>query len=546
MTIWKKQLHAEYDLLVSYLKAALLILGLGRDATMICHFRLVQLLGSQLRLVAFVILIWTCVAPPSATAANAPLADAAEKADWPHVRTLLNEKADPYAAQADGMTAVHWATHHDNLEAVKLLLAAGANAKAGNRYGVTALSLACANGNADLVRALLAAGADANTALRGGETALMTAARAGRVGPVQALLAAGAKVDAKDAKGQTALMWAAADGHAAVVELLVKAGADVHTRLKSGFTPMLFAAREGRIHVVRALLKTGVDPNEAIQTERRGGGTAPVNGVSALTLAVDNGHFELAVNLVKAGANPNDQRSGFTPLHTLTWVRKPSRGDDPDGQPPPSGSGNLTSLQFVREIVALGADVNARLEKGSTARGKIGMAGATPFLLASKTADVPYMRLLVELGANPLLPNRDGCTPLMAAAGIGTTAPTEEAGTEPEALAAVEYLLGLGADVNTIDKNGETPMHGAAYKSLPKMVQLLADKGAKIGVWNRKNKYGWTPLIIAEGFRPGNFKPSVDTIAAIHTVMRAAGITPPPPTPRPAVGQAGYDDPGQR
>ncbi|MFO0809757.1 MAG: ankyrin repeat domain-containing protein [Gemmataceae bacterium] len=130
----------------------------------------------------------------------------------------------------------------------------------------------------------------------------------------------------------------------------------------------------------------------------------------------------------------------------------------------------------------------------------------------------------------------------MAAAGIGTLAPDEEAGTEAEALAAAEYLLGLGADVNTVDANGETAMHGAAYKSLPKMVQFLADRGAKIDVWNRKDRYGWTPLIIAEGFRPGNFKPSADTIAAIHRVMRAAGVTPPPPTPR-GTGPAGYDDP---
>src|SRR5205814_3943004 len=207
-------------------------------------------------------------------------------------------------------------------------------------------------------------------------------------------------------------------------------------------------------------------------------------------------------------------------------------GDDPDGQPPPTGSGKLTSLKFARKLATRGADVNRRLEKGASGRGKLGMTDAAPFLLASRTADLPYMRLLVELGADPLLPNKDGCTPLMAAAGIGTLAPTEEAGTEPEALAAVEYLLHLGADVNTVDKNGETAMHGAAYKSLPKMVQLLADKGAKIEIWNRKNKYGWSPLIIAEGFRPGNFKPSVETIAAIHGVMRAAGITPPPPTPR--------------
>src|SRR4029453_16722067 len=103
----------------------------------------------------------------------------------------------------------------------------------------------------------------------------------------------------------------------------------------------------------------------------------------------------------------------------------------------------------------------------------LGTTGATPFLLAAKTADLPYMKLLVELGADPLLRNKDGCTPLMAAAGIGCLAPDEEAGTEPEALAAVEYLLTLKADVNTVDKNGETAMHGAAYKSLPKMVHLL-------------------------------------------------------------------------
>ena len=84
-------------------------------------------------------------------------------------------------------------------------------------------------------------------------------------------------------------------------------------------------------------------------------------------------------------------------------------------------------------------------------------------------------------------------------------------------------------------------MHGAAYKNLPRAVEFLAAHGAKIDIWNKKNKYGWTPLVIAEGFRPGNFKLSAETVDAIHRVMRAAGVTPPPPTPRPSSGPAGYD-----
>ena len=472
-------------------------------------------------------------------AARSPLADAAEKGDWPRVQQLLKTKAPAQSAQADGATALHWTAYHNDLPTTKLLLAAGADANATNHFGVAPLALACVGGDEGVVTALLAAGADANTTLPGGESALHTAARTGRPGSVKALLARGAVVDAKDRKGQTALMWAAADGHVEVVELLLKSGADKLARVKSGFTPLHFAAREGRMAVVRALLKAGVDVNDPIETER-GGGRMASNGTSALLLAVENAHYELAVELLKLGANPNDQRSGLTPLHLLTSVRKPNRGDDDSGQPPPDGSGNVTWDQFVRALVKHGADVNVRLARGAGGRGKLSTVGATPFLFAAKTADLPLMKLLVELGANPMLPNKDGATPLMAAAGLGCHAPTEEAGTEPECVAAVEYLLSLGADVNTVDANGETAMHGAAYKSLPKMVELLAAKDAKISLWNQKNKAGWTPLLIAQGFRPGNFKPIAETSTAIEKVMRANGVTP-PRSPPPPIGGKNYD-----
>lgn len=459
--------------------------------------------------------------------ADARLAEAAKKMDRNAVRMLLAERTDVNAAQVDGTTALHWAVHRDDLETVRMLIGAGANVKAANRYGVTALTLACTNGNVAIVELLLKAGADANTTVAGGETALMTAARTGNVAVVKALLARGANVHAKESVyGQTALMWAAAEGHAVVAAELVKAGAEINGRSKSGFTPLLFAVREGRIGATQALLKAGASVNEAVEsTAARGGGVTgpPAGGTSALLLAVTNGHFELAAVLLDAGADPNPMATGWTPLHAITGVRKPGLGDN---DPAPLGSGNMTSLELVKKLAAKGANLNARMTKkinvGLTA---LNTLGATPYLLAARSADAQLMRLLVELGADPKIPNADNATPLIAAAGLGTRSPGEDAGTESEVLEALQVALDHGANLDAVDNNGETAMHGAAYKNLPGAVLMLAEKGAKIEVWNKKNRYGWTPLTIAVGYRFGNFKPSPDTIAAFHKVMKAAGVS---------------------
>jgi ankyrin repeat protein len=355
----------------------------------------------------------------------------------------------------------------------------------------------------------------------------MTASRTGRLAPVLALLAHGAKVDARDERHQTALMWAAADGHVAAVDALLQAGADFRTPLASGFTPFFFAIREGRSAVVFRLLKEGASANEIMRPQRVGRSRG--KSYTPLILAIENGHFELAAKLLAAGADPNAHPAGYTALHAVTAVRKPLRGD---GDPPPFGSGRFDSLDMVRHLVAHRADVDSRLRTGDSGRGKFNTTGSTPFLLAARKGDLPLMRLLLDLNADPDAPNADGATPLLAAAGVGALGDGDEAAaTDEEAADAVRMLLELGADINAVDDNGETAMHGAAYQSRPQVVQLLADRGADIKVWNRRNKWEWTPLMIAQGHRPGNFRPAPDTIVAIERVMRAAGVNPPKATP---------------
>ncbi len=442
-------------------------------------------------------------APVAAQPPSIPLIEAVKAGDAATVRVLLDDGAYAGAVEPDGTTALHWAAHNDDLDTAARLLQAGAEADAVTRYGIAPLALAATNGSAAMLGMLLEAGADPNRASGEGETPLMTVARTGVAPAVAILLEHGADVDAVEGwRGQTALMWAASQDQPNAAEALIAAGADVHARSGGGFTSLLFAAREGSLAALDVLIAAGADPDDTLP-----------DGTSALGMAVYNAQYEIAARLLAAGADPDARGQGWTALHQVVWTRRPNLGRNP---PFPVPLGRLDGLDMARILIAHGADPNL----GQTAeprdgnRNMLDRVGATPFLLAAKAADVPMMRLLASLGADPNLTTANGATPMMAAAGVGIWKIGENPGTNDEALAAVEFAWALGNDVNAVDGNGDTALHGAIHRGADGIVRFLHEKGAEL---DAVNGTGWTALSIAQGvFYPNTFNRHPHLVALLE------------------------------
>jgi ankyrin repeat protein len=246
--------------------------------------------------------VWACLAAASLVSSAAPangeeaaVAEAARKRDTAALRALIDRGGNVNTPLPSGATALHWAVHWNDDEAVELLLRAKAAVDARNDYGIAPISLACTNRSDRLVSRLLAAGADPNSASDTGETALMTCALTGNAAAVTALVKGGADVNRpENLESQTALMWAAAQGHEEVVKVLLDAGADLRARSRErvhfvcfttqcgngeasrrnadhvsrgGYSPTLFAARQGDVESVTMLLDRGASIEEGGPTD---------------------------------------------------------------------------------------------------------------------------------------------------------------------------------------------------------------------------------------------------------------------------------------
>jgi uncharacterized protein len=433
-------------------------------------------------------------------AGKSPVADAAMQGNKAAVRTLIQQKADVNAAQADGATALHWAVRENDLEMADMLLRAGAHAAAANEEGATPMFLAAQNGSAAMIERLIQAGADPNAPLSSaGDTALMMASRTGSFAAVKALLDHGAtNVNAKESwGGTTALMWAVSEHHPDVAKLLVERGADVNAKsdfvpsasgrgfegtspvaakpdqaveeFASGLlTPLMFAARENDTESARILIQAGANVNA------EGG-----DGKDALALALFNGSYEVASLLIDSHADVNHaDAQRFTPLF---WAV-----DRRNMETAPNFPWMVTEdpMPVIKKLLEAGAKPNAVINSTPRARMREGsprIVFATALMRAAFSGDIELVKLLIEHGADPRISSSDRETTLMAACGTGFINGYHRLRPPAERLAVVKLLVGLGEDVNAADSYGITPLMVAANLGDIEIVKYLIAQGADLG-----------------------------------------------------------------
>ena len=417
--------------------------------------------------------------PPAQPKKQAP----PSKQKLPTTAAPSRRTEDVNRRNADGSTPLQWAVHAGDVAEAKRLLRAGADASLANNYGATPMSLAAEVGNTDMLKVLLEVGANADSPDPDGQTALLAVARTGNVAAAQLLLDHGATVDAREKwGGQTALMWASARRHPEMMRLLISKGADVNARSidrdyqrhvtaegrpksldAGGLTPLLYAARENCVACVDVLLKNKADID-----------LPDPEGVSPLLMAIMNANWDLARQLIVAGADVSQwDIYGEAPLFMAVDLRNRTDGGRASIDAPNTTNG----LAIVKVLLERGADPNMQLFfKPANIRGSNNTRGATPLVRAASNGDLEVVKLLLEHRADATLFTADRHTAIHAVL-LGRS-------SEQQALALIPLLQKAGADVNVValvnhreEVRGGTALHYAVRKRYKDVIKLLASYG---------------------------------------------------------------------
>ncbi len=276
------------------------------------------------------------------------------------------------------------------------------------------------------------------------------------------------------------LVLAAQQGNVVKVkELLAVPGVNVNqVDGDTGRTALHWAARENRGEIVAILIEAKADVNVQDRT-----------GKGPLTLAAETGSVDATQKLVDAGASLTARDSiGGTPL---TW-----------------GCG-LGSAETVKILLAKGADATV-----------VDVNGLTPLIWAAGIGKPETVAVLLEKYPNLDLNIKDGVTgdsALMRAVRSGK-------------IESVRMLIERKADVNSLNKQGYTPLQLAALSGTAEKAKLLIEAKADL---NTKDATGRTALDLAQRRTDASGKEIADLLQSKGAVSAV-----PVPAETPAVPAA--------
>jgi len=461
-----------------------------------------------------------------------PLMSASENGTLSCVEVLVKDaKVDDVSAYINmfshtGYSALVIASAHGHKGVVEFLLENGADVNAADvNTKVTPLMYAAAGGHVDVVKVLLSHGADISILHNNGGTALLEAATGGETEAMELLLQTGAAYDFVDLDGVTPLMAVASQGDPRAQDIVLdylrkdKNAQELTDHINmasySGGTAVMFAAAGGHEDCTKQLIDLGADVNaiaratpdymERLQKMIEDGSVENpddhVNGVTALHVAAQGGHLEVVEMLIRAGANVNvvddEKRTALILAVKANYgdvaIELVRAGADPktvyvddDGETHNMLMDAITveNKEFALMLIEKGADLHYKDERGvstllqASHRGLLEVAEA---LVAKNTKDDFVDGL-----------SKDGMSPLIAASSEGH-------------LEVAKLLIEKGgADVNAKDRDGTNSLMAASSRGHLKITQLLLDSGAKV---NEQNTDGHTALMFAY-----NGKAQVETL----------------------------------
>ncbi|MEM1283047.1 MAG: ankyrin repeat domain-containing protein [Chlamydiota bacterium] len=348
----------------------------------------------------------------------------------------------------------------------------------------TALYLAISRGHEEIANLLIKNGAlDENDHLNkeydySQKTLLMAAAEKGFGKLVDLLLEKGAKVSESTVYGETAFSLAAENGNVEIAMKLVKKGALDQEGLinkKYGLfqkTLLMFAAEKGCKKLVTLLVEKGAKLTKMSS-----------NDSTALSLAIENGHEEIALQLIKNGSldKADHLNASYGYSNKTLLMAATEKG--------------LTKV--VRELLDRGAEltVGKRYLISTDNLLDIALRGANEeivllFMSKGLTANRPYGEHSLFIGS-----------------------------AEKGFKKVIEQLIASGVDVNVKANNGSNALHFAAQNGHLELVKLLIEKGVPI---NSKGVKGKTALDFAKDSGYGKKEDMKKVVEYLSQLMKQA------------------------